>query len=171
MTQVVHRGRVIVVTVEDVTLPSGVTTKLDVVRHPGASAILPLDGDCVLLIRQYRHCAAGWLWEVPAGTLNPGESLEACARRELTEEAGVVADELVHVGHTFTAPGFCDEKIHLWVARGLRPAPTHRDEDEVITDVKRVPYDDAVGMVERGEIVDAKSIACLMHGARFRKGR
>lgn len=168
MTKTIHQGRVIKVTVEEVELPNGGKTVLDVIRHPGASAILPLDGDDVILIRQWRHCAGGWLWEVPAGTLNAGEDLETCARRELVEEAGVEATEMIRAGFIFTAPGFCDEKIHLWIARGLRPARGHLDDDEVIAEVKRVPYDEALAMVASGDVVDAKSIACLLHGLRYR---
>jgi ADP-ribose pyrophosphatase len=169
MNRVVHQGRVVQVRVEDVTLPTGLTVQMDVVRHPGAAAILPLDGDDVLLIRQYRHCAAGWLWEIPAGTLNPGEDPETCARRELVEEAGVSCGELVRAGFIYTAPGFCDERIHIFIARELTAAPSHHDVDEVITDVVKRPYDEAVAMVARGEIVDAKSIAALLHGQRFRR--
>src|SRR5690349_330779 len=117
MTHSIYQGRIIKLFSEDVKLPTGLEIKLDVIRHPGASAIVPIDGSDVLLIRQYRHCAAGYLWEVPAGTLNAGESPEHCARRELIEEAGVDADELEHAGFIYTAPGFTDEKIHIFIAR------------------------------------------------------
>jgi ADP-ribose pyrophosphatase len=163
MRKHIFKGRVIDVGTEDVTLPSGVKVTLDVIKHPGASLIVPMDGDRVTLIKQYRHCAAGYLWECPAGTLNPGETPEQCARREVVEEAGVEAGRLDHVGHIFTAPGFTDEKIHIFIARDLKQAKKKPDEDEVITEVKQVRYDDCLRMIARGEIHDAKTICGLMH--------
>src|ERR1041384_1096477 len=163
MREHIFKGRVIDVGTEDVKLPSGVTVTLDVIKHPGASLIVPLDGDRVTMIKQWRHCAGGWLWEVPAGTLNPGETPEQCARREIVEEAGVKAGRLDHAGFIFTAPGFCDEKIHIFIARDLSPAPKHPDEDEVITEVKQVRYDDCLRMIANGDIHDAKTIAGLTH--------
>jgi ADP-ribose pyrophosphatase len=167
MRKHIFKGRVIDVGTEEVKLPSGLVVTLDVIRHPGASLVVPLDGDRVTLIRQFRHAAGGWLWECPAGTLNPGETPEQCARREVVEEAGVEAGRLDHAGFIFTAPGFCDEKIHIFIARDLRPAPSHHDVDEVITEVRAVPYHDCVAMIGRGEIHDAKTIAGLMHAHRF----
>ncbi|HEY4220067.1 MAG TPA: NUDIX hydrolase [Myxococcota bacterium] len=164
----IFKGRVIDVGTEEVTLPSGVTVTLDVIKHPGASLIVPIDDDGnILLIKQYRYCAGGYLWECPAGTLNAGETPEQCARREVTEEAGVVAGSLEHAGFVFTVPGFCDEKIHIFVARDLTQAPKHPDDDEVITDVVATPYAECLAMVERGEIHDAKTIAALLHARRF----
>ena len=167
MSHLIHQGRILRIYSEDVTLPTGVAVKHDVIRHPGASAIVPLDGRDVILIRQYRYCASGYLWEVPAGTLNAGETPEQCAKRELIEEAGVDAGELHHAGFIFTAPGFTDEKIHIFVARKLTPRPQNLDDDEVITEVKRVPFDECIAMVARGEIVDAKTIAGLLHAQRY----
>ena len=164
----IFQGRVIDIGTEEVTLPSGVTVTLDVILHPGASLIVPLDEQQrVLMIRQWRHCAGGWLWECPAGTLNAGETPEQCARREVTEEAGVVAGALDYAGFIFTAPGFCNEKIHIWIARDLTEAPKHPDDDEVIVEVKAVAYDECLAMVARGEINDAKTIAALLHARRF----
>lgn len=164
----IFQGRVIDVGTEDVTLPSGTTVTLDVIRHPGAALVVPLDGEeRVLLIKQWRHAAGGWLWECPAGTLNPGETPEQCARREVTEEAGVVAGKLDHAGYIFTAPGFCDEKIHIFIARDLQPAAGHHDDDEVITEVRPVHLEECLAMVARGEICDAKTLAGLLHARRF----
>ena len=164
----IFRGRVIDVGTEEVTLPSGKTVTLDVIKHPGAALVVPVDADGrVLLIRQWRHCAGGWLWEVPAGTLEPGETPEHCARREVTEEAGVVAGKLDYAGFIFTAPGFCDEKIHIYVGRELTPAPKHPDDDEVIVEVKAVAYDECLAMAARGELHDAKTLAGLLHARRF----
>ena len=165
-----HKGRVIDVGTEDVTLPSGVRTTLDVIRHPGASCILPLVDDRVVLIRQFRHCANGWLWEAPAGTLNPGETPEDCALREVTEESGLVAGRLEHVGFVFTAPGFTDEKIHLWLAHDCTPAAAHHDEDEVITEVRRFRPDEVDTLLRDGALCDAKTMAVLLQW-RIRQGR
>lgn len=167
MRRHIYKGRVIDVGTEEVTLPSGLRVTLDVIRHPGAALVVPLDGDRVILIRQWRHCAGGWLWECPAGTLNPGETPEQCARREVVEEAGVEAGRFDHAGFIFTAPGFCDEKIHIFIARDLRPVPTHRDEDEVITEVRAVAWEECLAMVARNEIQDAKTLAGLAHARRF----
>ena len=158
-----HRGRVIDVGTEDVTLPSGVRTTLDVIKHPGASCILPVfDDGSIVLIRQFRHCADGWLWEAPAGTLNPGETPEACAWREVVEEAGLQPGRLEHVGFVFTAPGFTDEKIHLWLARDCRPAPSNHDEDEVITEVKHFSAAEVDGLLRDGGLCDAKTMAVVL---------
>jgi ADP-ribose pyrophosphatase len=164
----IFKGRVIDVGTEEVTLPSGVTVTLDVIKHPGASLVVPLDEqNRVLLIKQWRHCAGGWLWECPAGTLNAGETPEQCARREVTEEAGVVAGTLDYAGYIFPAPGYTDEKIHIYVARDLSKAPQHQDEDEVIVEVKPVSFDECMNMIARGEIHDAKTLAGLVHARRF----
>ncbi len=167
MRKHIFKGRVIDVGTEEVTLPSGVTVTLDVIRHPGAALVVPLDGDRVTLIRQYRHCAGGWLWECPAGTLEPGEQPIACARRELAEEAGLQAAELHHAGFVYNAPGYADEKIHIFVATGLSPRAGVRDHDEVITEVRALTFDDCEAMVARNEITDAKTVAALFHARRF----
>lgn len=161
------QGRVIDVGTEEVTLPSGVTVTLDVIRHPGAALVVPLEGDRVTLIRQWRHCAGGWLWECPAGTLNPGEAPIECARRELAEEAGLQAEVLHQAGFVFNAPGYADEKIHIFVATGLSPKAGERDLDEVIADVSAVTFDECEAMVARNEITDAKTVAALFHARRF----
>ncbi|MDP2341684.1 MAG: NUDIX hydrolase [Deltaproteobacteria bacterium] len=162
-----HQTRVLDVGVEDVTLPSGVRTTLDVLKHPGASCVLPIDVvdgvEGVTLIRQFRHCADGWLWEAPAGTLNKGETPEECARREVVEEAGLAAGRLEHVGFIFTAPGFTDEKIHLYLAHECTAAPVHRDDDEVITEIKRFTWPEVLAMLGRNELQDGKTLAVLMH--------
>lgn len=161
--QDVYRGRIVHLTIEDVTLPNGHQTPLEIVRHPGAAAVATLDGTGrVTLLRQYRHAAGGWLWEVPAGKLDPGEAPDTCAARELREEAGLVAGRLEHVGSIVTCPGFCDEVIHLFLATDLSTAPTELGADEVIDTVETIPVDRALAMVRTGEIRDAKTIAALM---------
>ena len=167
----IYRGRIVHLTVEDVTLPNGHTVPLEIVRHPGAAAVAALDerGD-VTLLRQYRHAVGGYLWEVPAGKLDAGESPAACAARELAEEVGLVAGRLEPVGSIVTCPGFCDEVIHLFVATGLRPVPIRREIDEVIDVVKTMSLRDALNMIRRGDIRDAKTIAALVQ-ADLRHGR
>jgi ADP-ribose pyrophosphatase len=161
----IYRGRIIDLRVEEVELPSGQSVSLELVHHPGASAIVAVDarGE-VTLIRQFRHAAGGFIWEVPAGTLARGEAPEACARRELREEAGQIASEWTALGSILTTPGFCDERIHLFLARQLSEAAQALDHDEVLT-VSRVPMQRALAMVRSGEIEDAKSIAALHRAA------
>jgi len=151
---------------ERVRLPNGRVAELDIVRHPGASAVVPFENDDdVLLIRQYRHAAGGEILEVPAGKLDPGDTPESCAARELEEEAGRRAGRIEHLGWIFTTPGFTDEVIHLFAAFDLEPIPTRHEDDEVI-EVLRVPLREALEKVWRGEINDAKSALALLHAAR-----
>ena len=163
MTRHIYAGRIVDLRVERVTLPNGTTVDLELMHHAGASAVVAVDEQRrVVLLRQYRHAAGGYLWELPAGILDsPGESPERCAARELREEAGVVAHELMHLGTIFTTPGFCDERIHLFLARGLTDAGHGHEPDEVIAEIARRPLVQALEMVRRGEIVDAKTIAGL----------
>jgi len=151
---------------ERVRLPNGRVAELDIVRHPGASAVVPFENDDdVLLIRQYRHAAGGEILEVPAGKLDPGDTPESCAARELEEEVGRRAGRIEHLGWIFTTPGFTDEVIHLFAAFDLEPIPTRHEDDEVI-EVLRVPLREALEKVWRGEINDAKSALALLHAAR-----
>jgi ADP-ribose pyrophosphatase len=153
--------------IERATLPNGVTVDLPIIHHPGASAIVALDADGeVALLTQYRHAYGGWLREIPAGCVNPGETPRQCAERELREEAGLAANQWDHIGTIVTIPSFCDERISLWLARGLSLATRHLDQDEVIN-VGRVSLDEALRMVMRGEIVDAKTIAALYAAREF----
>ncbi|MDJ0789214.1 MAG: NUDIX hydrolase [Myxococcota bacterium] len=164
-TRVVHQGRAIRVQEEEATLPDGRTVMLDVVRHPGASAIVPFESEKdVLLIRQFRHAAGGMIWEVPAGKLD-GDSPEVCARKELEEEVGRRAGRLEPLGHILTTPGFTDEVIHLFAAFDLEKIPQRLEADEYI-EVVRVPLAVAVERVFAGEIPDAKSALALLQAAR-----
>jgi ADP-ribose pyrophosphatase len=157
----IFRGRIIALRQDEVTLPGGRRATLDIVHHPGAAAVVALDGDgAVVLLRQFRHAVGGFIWEVPAGTLGDGEAPETCARRELEEETGLVAARWTALGSIITTPGFCDERIHLFLARELRETAAALDDDEVLT-VSRVPIARALEMAWRGEIEDAKSIAAL----------
>jgi ADP-ribose pyrophosphatase len=157
------------ITRERVELPNGRSVELDIVHHPGAAAVVPFVSESdVLLIRQYRHAAGGTILEVPAGKLDPGDTPEACAARELEEEAGQRAGRLEKLGWIFTTPGFTDEVIHLFAAFELEPVGTRHEDDEVI-EVMRVPLRDALDLVWRGELNDAKSALALIHAARHAK--
>ena len=169
MKEPAYRGRSISVFREEVTLPNGRTTTLDVVRHPGASAVVPFESERdVLLIRQFRHAAGGTIWEVPAGKLD-GEAPEICAARELEEEAGRRAGRLEHLGTIWTTPGFTDERIHLFAGFDLEPVAQRHEDSEVI-EVVRMPLERALDLVWSGEIDDAKSALALVYAAR-RLGR
>ena len=155
---------------ETAVLPDGRRVELDIVRHPGASAVVPFASDDeVVLIRQHRHAAGGLILEVPAGKLDPGEAPEACAVRELEEETGLRAATLEPLGWIFTTPGFTDEKIHLFAASQLEEVEARPQADEHIECV-RMPLARALEHVWRGEIPDAKSALALIHAAR-RRGR
>jgi ADP-ribose pyrophosphatase len=164
MRRQIYKGRIVDLRLERVTLPNGATVELELMHHPGAAAVAAVDERArVVLIRQYRHATGGYIWELPAGILaSPAEPPEACAARELREEAGVGAAELTHLGTIFTTPGFCDERIHLFLARGLTDGDHGHEADEVIAEIARVPLAEALAMVQRGEIVDAKTI-CGLH--------
>jgi ADP-ribose pyrophosphatase len=151
---------------ERVTLPNGRELWLDIVHHPGAAAVVPFTGEGeVALIRQYRHAAGGAILEVPAGKLDAGEAPELCAARELAEEAGYRASRLVALGRIWTTPGFTDEVIHLFAAFDLTRTAMRPEDDEVI-EVMRVPLEEALDLIWRGELRDAKSALALIHAAR-----
>ena len=163
-----YQGRVVNVDQDTVRFPDGSIGELEMIRHPGAAAVVPFLDDPaspdprVLLIHQFRHAANGLLWEVPAGTLEPGEPPDACARRELSEEAGMEAGKLVRLTTIFTTPGFTDERIHLYLATGLSPVALAREEDEFITvHVKR--WSEVGKMIRTGKIKDGKSLCSLMY--------
>jgi ADP-ribose pyrophosphatase len=159
----IYKGRIVDLRVERVTLPNGAVVDLELMRHPGAAAVAAVDdAGRVTLICQYRHAAGGYIWELPAGVLHgPAEQPAACAARELREEVGLEAGEVLPLGTILTTPGFCDERIHLFLARGLRETESAHDADEVIAEIRRIPLSDALAMIRQGEIVDAKTIAGL----------
>lgn len=163
----VYAGRIVKLDLERVRFPNGGEGEVEVIHHAGAAAMVPLrDDGSVLLIRQYRHATGQWLYEVPAGTLQPGESPEECAARELIEESGHAARELVPLGAIWTTPGFTDERIWLYLARGLSPAEQRLDDDELLS-VEPTPLARAVAMAEHGELADAKSICALLRAAAY----
>jgi len=145
----------------DVELPDGNLASRDVIRHPGASAILPLtDEGEIILVKQFRTALNKVIIEVPAGKLEKGEEPIVCAKRELEEETGYKAKEFKYLGKICTVPGFCDEIIHLYLATGIYEGVKGGDEDE-FTEIIKVSIEEMKEMVKKGEIIDTKSINCL----------
>ena len=155
-SKTMFQGRIITVLLDTAGLPDGGTAQREVVLHPGGVAILPLD-----LVRQYRYPLHGLLLELPAGKLDPGEDHRPAALRELSEETGLEAGELTYLGHIYASPGFCDEALHMYLARDLTRARQHLDEDEFL-DVVTMPFDTLVEQVMSGEITDAKTVATVL---------
>jgi ADP-ribose pyrophosphatase len=165
-TRKIYKGRVIKLDVHEVRLPDGNLSKREIIQHPGAVAIVALDpAQNVLLVRQFRLAANKILYEIPAGTLEPGEPPELCAERELQEEAGHKPGKLEALGGFFVAPGYTTEYIYLYLATELIEAELDGDEDEFI-ELQRVPMVEALAMIERGEIMDGKTINGLLRVAR-----
>lgn len=158
----IYRGKVLNVFVETVFLPNGESKDREVIRHSGAAAMVPLlDSDRLVLIKQYRHAVDAFLWEIPAGTLEPGEAFLDCAQRELTEETGYQAGRMDLLTEILPAPGYTDERIQIFVASELTPARQSLDEDEVL-EVRSVAFDEALAMIVNGDIQDAKTITGLL---------
>ena len=161
----IFQGRVINVALETVELPNGLEVELEIVRHTGGSAVVALDDrGRVCLLRQYRHAASGWLWELPAGKIDPGEEPFSTARRELTEEAGVRAGNWTDLGPMLSSPGVFTEVIHLYLARDLRQAMHDHEGDEVI-EIHWFPLEQAIRWCQDGTISDAKTLVGLFRGS------
>jgi ADP-ribose pyrophosphatase len=171
-----YTGRIIAVDTDTVRFPDGSTGELDMIRHPGASAVVPFlsapDGDDpqVLLIKQYRYAAEQYLFEIPAGRLEPGEQPRDCAIRELREEAGCEAESIEFLTTIYTTPGFTDERIHLYMATGLARGDTAHEADEFMT-VETMPLSEALQLIHDGSIVDGKTVVALLFAAGFRAKR
>ena len=162
----VFDGRVLGLTVDRVRLANGRVSDLEVVKHGGAVAIVPLTAEGeVLLVRQFRYATGDWLLEVPAGKLDSGEDPQVAAVRELEEETGFRAGSVESLGWVWTTPGFSNEKIWLYLARELAPSRQALEDDEVLT-VERIPLADAVEQALDGRLRDSKSVACLLRAAR-----
>lgn len=169
-----YTGRVISLDVDLVRFPDGSSGPLEMVRHPGASAVVPFLDDPgepdprILLLRQFRHAAGdSFIWEIPAGRLDPGETPEACAARELTEEAGMAASRIIRLTTFYTTPGFTNEQIHLFMAAGLSEGEHRREHDEFM-EVHPVRWSTVWQMMERGEICDGKTLLALFYVQAFR---
>jgi len=171
-----YTGRIINLDLDRVRFPDGSEGELEMIRHPGASAVVPFlsdpagDDPQVLLIRQYRYAAEGFVYEIPAGRLDAGESPEACARRELREETGCTAERIEPLYTFYTTPGFTDERIHAFMASGLVRGDAAREADEIM-ELVPMALSRALEMIRDNEIVDAKTALSLLYAAGFRLGR
>jgi len=171
-----YTGRVLNLDIDQVRFPNGKVGELEMIRHSGASAVLPFLGDpagedpTILLIRQYRYAADGFIYEIPAGRLEAGEPPEACAVRELREETGCTAAKMEHLYTMYTTPGFTDEKIHLFVATGLVRGESALEQDEFV-EVVPTTMSAALRLIKDGTINDAKTALSILYVAGFFLGR
>ena len=163
----IYTGRVLNLDEDSVRFPDGSTGKLEMIRHPGASAVLPFLEDpsspdpAVVLIRQFRHATDDFIYEVPAGRLDAGESPEHCAARELAEETGYQASRFDRLTTIYTTPGFTDERIHLFMATGLKPGTHNREADEFL-ELHRFRWSEVLELVRSGKVVDGKTLSSIM---------
>jgi ADP-ribose pyrophosphatase len=171
----VYTGKVLNLDVDRVRFPDQSTGELEIIRHPGASAVLPFLTDPssadpqLLLIKQYRYAADDFLYEVPAGRLDPNEQPADCARRELLEETGCTAERMEPLYTFYTTPGFIDERIHGFMATGLTRGDSQREADEFMT-VETMTLSHALGLIQKGEIRDGKTAVLILFAAGFRAG-
>jgi ADP-ribose pyrophosphatase len=172
-TRRVHTGRIINLDTDTVRFPDGSVREMDMIRHPGASAIVPFLTDPhssdpeLLLLKQYRYAAEQYLYEIPAGRLDGAEDPAHCAERELKEETGCRASKIDFLFTMYTTPGFTDERIHVFMATGLQRGETAHEADEFMT-LEIVSLSRALQLIERGEIKDAKTALGILYAARFR---
>ena len=171
----VYTGKIISLDTDQVRFPDGSVGAMDMIRHPGASAIVPFLRDPtgpdpqLLLLKQYRYAADGFLYEIPAGRLERGEDPAECARRELQEETGCTTERLDFLTTMYTTPGFTDERIHLYMATGLERGATAHEADEFMT-VEAVTLSAALQLIQKGEINDGKTVVGILFAAGFRAG-
>ncbi|MCR4405134.1 MAG: NUDIX hydrolase [Candidatus Acetothermia bacterium] len=160
--EVLYSGRLLRLELLRLAEPSGQIHEREVVRHPGAVAIVSLLGERVLLVRQYRAPVGKELWELPAGTLEPGESPLECAKRELEEETGYLAREWRKLAEFYTTPGFCDERMVLFLAKGLEPAAGRKPAEDESIELREFTLAEVERLLRRGELEDAKTIVGLL---------
>ena len=171
----IHTGKIINLDCDRIRYPDGSEADVDIVRHSGASAVVPFLSDPegedpqILLLRQYRYAADGYLYELPAGRLDPGETPADCAARELKEETGCTAKQMEPLITMVTTPGFTDERIHLFMATDLTHGEHAREADE-FADVIVMRLSEALELIQRGEIVDGKTALGLLYAAGFKTG-
>ncbi|HUI23950.1 MAG TPA: NUDIX hydrolase [Nitrososphaerales archaeon] len=162
-SSMLYRGRAVKLRVDRIRLPSGRETSREIIEHPGSVGILPLlSGNRVLLIRQYRLAVGGTIWEIPAGTMESGETATQCARRELEEETGYRAKSLKLLFECYAAPGYSMELMRVFLARGLQLTKQRPEEDEIIS-VEPVDSESTFSMIRSGKIRDAKTICALAY--------
>ena len=171
-----YSGRIINVDLDTVRFPNGSEGELEMVRHPGAAAVVPFlsdpagDDPELLLIKQYRHAADGFIYEIPAGKLDAGEDPRTCAERELREETGCSAERIEHLYTFYTTPGFTDERIHAFMATGLTRGETSHEKDEFMS-FETMKLSRALELIRTGELQDAKSALAILYVAGFALGR
>lgn len=172
-SRLLHDGRIVHLSMDSVRFPDGSSGELELVRHSGAAAVVPLLGDPgdpdpeVVLLRQFRYAAGGEIYEIPAGRPDQeGEPWEEVAQRELEEETGYVAGSMRRLTTIYTTPGFTDERIHLFVASGLSRGRTNLDQDEFV-EVLTAPMSEVLAMIEDGRIIDGKSLSALLYFTTF----
>ena len=164
-----YKGKVFDLVSEKITLPNGNTTHMDIIRHPGASAIIPMvDRHTVILLKQYRHAIGSDIWEIPAGTLEKNEAPVTCAKRELIEETGYSAAQWEKLGKIIPVPGYSDETIHVFLASQLSAGKQNLDTNEVI-EIHRIKMSSALEMIYNGEIRDGKTVSGLLLAAAYLK--
>lgn len=157
----VYEGKILNIELDQVTLPNGHTMELEMIHHPGAAAVVPiLEGGNVVMIFQYRYAAGGYIYEIPAGKLHPGEDPLECAKRELEEETGYQAKKFQPLLSFLTTPGFCDEIIHIYLAESLTSGAQQLEESEVL-EVRKIPLVKTLDMIKNGLIKDGKTIIGL----------
>lgn len=172
----VYDGKVVNVDRDTVRFPDGSVGELEMVRHPGASAVVPFLTDPhgedpqILLIKQYRYAAEDFIYEIPAGKLDGDEDPAVCARRELQEETGCTAERIEHVYTFYTTPGFTDERIHAFMATGLTRGDMKHEKDEFMS-LETVTLSRALELIKTGELRDAKTALAILYVAGFRLGR
>lgn len=172
----VYTGRVINVDIDTVRFPNGSTGELEIVRHPGASAVIPFlsdprsDDPQILLIKQYRYATDDFIYEIPAGKLDGDEKPEVCAERELREETGCTAEKIEHLYTFYTTPGFTDERIHAFMATGLTRGSVSHENDEFMS-LETVTLSQALELIRIGVLKDAKSALAILYVAGFQLSR
>ncbi len=160
-SRVVYKGSILTLRVDDVRMPSGRVAEREIVTHSGAVGIVPLtDKGEIIMVNQYRHAVSASLKEIPAGKLDPGETPEACARRELIEETGFAPGRLVHLTTFYTTPGYSNEIFHLFVADELKPESSDLTEEE-IESIEYLSLAEAVSQIDSGVIEDGKTVAAI----------
>lgn len=160
--RIIYPGRTFTCICEQVELPNGTFTEIEMIRHPGAAAVVPvLEDSRIVLIKQYRHAVGRWIWEIPAGTLSSGEDPKECAKRELAEETGFRVGCLEKIGEIAPVPDYSDDIIHIFLGTDLKPGPQALQEDEFLR-VKELSITNAIDMIMIGKITDAKTIIGIL---------